>query len=153
MLGDYIPSRQIILSKCVKAFSNVRGGTGICTSCVLFLAIFKQGFHNYWKNTAWEDHRICTVWQKGTTLALFTGEGRWESWGYESIGTASIPLALLRRTALCHGQCLILSGSHPYQSYNVPQRLAGKILLEDIQFGFHGFLWKIHLIVMQPKWS
>lgn len=40
---------------------------------------------------------------------------------------------------------------HLYQSYNVLQRLAGKILLVDIQFGLHGFLWKIHLIVMQSK--
>lgn len=86
MFGDDVPSCQINLSKCVKAFSNISGGTGIYVTCVLFLAIFKQEFHNYWKNIAWEDHRICTVWQKGTSLALFTGEWRWESWGYEPIG-------------------------------------------------------------------
>lgn len=137
-LFPFLPNQSI---KMCEGFSNIRGGTGIYTSCALFLAIFKQEFHNYWKNTAWEDHSIYTMWQKGTSLALFTGAWRWKSWGYESIGTASILLALLRRwrTALCHGQHV--SGSHPNQSHNVPQRLVGKILLEDIQFGLHGFLW------------
>lgn len=43
MLGDYFPSCQINLSKCGKVFSNIRGGTGICTSCALFLAIIQTG--------------------------------------------------------------------------------------------------------------
>lgn len=128
MLGDYVTPCQINQSKCVKAYSTIRGGTGVCNSHVLFLAIFEQEIPNYWKSMARGDHSIYTPWQKGTSVAVFTGERRWESWGYESIGTASTHLAPQRRwIALCHSHHLILNGLHPCLSDSLIRRWAGQI--------------------------